>query len=117
MGRAHSDEIPLENIFSVLGAPASIMRSELAGLLGSGPSLCALEALRGTSGGETMTIPGGAGTLCKRTDNFLRARRIGFYHGVGASTEPPLGAPTLRFAPVLCCRVFLMYRLAGLGRT
>jgi hypothetical protein len=26
------------------------------------PSLCALEALRGTSGGATITIPGGAGT-------------------------------------------------------
>jgi hypothetical protein len=40
--------------------------------------------LRWGVGGETMTTPGGAGTLCKRTDNFLRARRIGFYHGVGA---------------------------------
>src|SRR5215218_10279290 len=31
--------------------------------------------------------------------NLHRARRIGFYHGVGAPTGPPLGASTLRFAP------------------
>ena len=46
-----------------------------------------------------MTTPGGAGTLCMRTDNFLRARRIGLYHGVGAPTAPSPGAPALRFAP------------------
>jgi|SRR5215208_3067401 len=31
-----------------------------------------------------------------------RARLTGFYHGVGAPTGPPLGAPTLRFAPPRC---------------
>src|SRR5215204_658521 len=31
-----------------------------------------------------------------------RARRTGFYHRVGAPTGPPLGAPTLRFAPPRC---------------
>ena len=70
------------------------------------PSLCALEALRGTSGGETMTTAGGAGTPQKALCDCSRARRTGFYRGVGALW---LGAPTLSFAPVPGCRVFLMY--------
>jgi hypothetical protein len=41
---------------------------------------CVLEALRGTSGGATITTPGGAGTSREHC-NFLRARRIGFGHG------------------------------------
>src|SRR5215210_361006 len=41
-------------------------------------------ALRGTSGGASMTTPGGAGTP-------LRARRTGFYHRVGAPTTPRAG--------------------------
>jgi hypothetical protein len=43
----------------------------------------------------------GQNALDSTVASFLatpRARRIGFYHGVGAPTEPPLGAPTLRFA-------------------
>jgi hypothetical protein len=79
----------------LLGAPAFIL--SLAALFWNPslaqPSLCAPSALRGTSGGETMTTPGGAGTLCKPTDNFLRARRIGFYHGVGAPTSGPSSYP------------------------
>jgi hypothetical protein len=80
----------------LLGAPAFIL--SLAALFWNPslarPSLCAPSALRGTSGGETMTTPGGAGTLCKPTDNFLRARRIGFYHGVGAPTSGPSICPS-----------------------
>jgi hypothetical protein len=45
-----------------------------------------------------MTTLGGAGTFCKRTDNFLRARHTGIYHRVGASTTPRYGAPALRSA-------------------
>jgi hypothetical protein len=52
-----------------------------------------------------MTTPGGAGTLCVRT--FPSARRIGFSHRVGVSSV--YLAPARRFAPVLCCSVFLMY--------
>ena len=44
------------------------------------PSHCVLEALRETSGGATITTPGGAGTSLEHC-NFLRARRIGFGHG------------------------------------
>jgi hypothetical protein len=78
-------------------APASIM--PLAALFLSFLAFPArsspwpLEALRWVVGGETMTTPGGAGTLCKRTDNFLRARRIGFYHGAGALTSGPSLCP------------------------
>jgi hypothetical protein len=70
------------------GAPAFIVL--LAALLLSSRSwrdrsLCALEALRGTSGGETMTTPGGAGTtLWTACLKLTRARPTGFYHGVGA---------------------------------
>ena len=65
-------------MFVLLAAP------HFPGLLSlARPSPCALEALRLVVGGATMTTPGGAGTLCKRTDNFLRARRTGFSHRVG----------------------------------
>ena len=56
-----------------------------------------LPALHGTSGGANMTTAGGAGTSTRHS-NLLRARRTGIYHGVGAPTGPPLGAPTLRYA-------------------
>jgi hypothetical protein len=62
-------------------------------------------ALRGASGGETMTTPGGAGTLCMRTDNYLRARHIGFYHGVGAPTSSPSFLPIVHgvvYSQILC---------------
>src|SRR5215212_10640056 len=55
-----------------------------------------------------MTIPGGARTLWKPTFQPPCARRTGFYHG---SELPGYRAPTLRFAPLLSRRVFLMYRL------
>jgi hypothetical protein len=61
-----------------------------------GSSLCVLEALRRTSSGATMTIPGGAGTSPMRKRSFLRARRTGFYQGSELSRY---GAPALRFAP------------------
>jgi hypothetical protein len=57
------------------------------------PSLCALEALRGTSGGASMTIPGGAGTPRKAHLQLPRARRIGFSHRVGAPTSGPSLCP------------------------
>jgi hypothetical protein len=41
--------------------------------------------------------------------NFLRAPHAGFCHGSELSRYE---APALRFATVLCCRGFLMYKLA-----
>jgi hypothetical protein len=35
-----------------------------------------------------MTTPGGAGTHSLEHCNFLRARRTGFYHRVGAPSTP-----------------------------
>jgi hypothetical protein len=66
-------------------APASIM--PLSALCGwtpplPRPLLCALEALRGISGGATMTTPGGADTrYVTHACDILRARLTGFYHG------------------------------------
>jgi hypothetical protein len=62
------------------GAPAFIM--PLAALfwiplLWRGRSPCTLEALRGTSGGATMVIPGGAGTA-------LTESTVTFSHVLGA---------------------------------
>jgi hypothetical protein len=60
-------------------------------------------ALRGTSGGARMTIPGGAITS-------PRARRTGFYHGVGAPNRQGSGP----FAPSRCpkphCQTVLFSR-------
>ena len=59
-----------------------------------GLSPCALEALRGPSGGAIMTTPGGAGTRLRIA--FLkptRARPTGFYHGVGVPRAPTLRSP------------------------
>src|SRR5215208_4005619 len=67
---------------------------------GARPSLLALEALRGTSGSATMTTPVGRAQRYATHCHMPRARRIGFYHGVGAPTGPPYGALTLRFALV-----------------
>jgi hypothetical protein len=53
-------------------------------------------ALRGTSGGATMTTPGEAGTPTRHS-NLLRARPTGFYHGVGVYCPTwlrPLALPT-----------------------
>jgi hypothetical protein len=51
------------------------------------PSPCPLEALRGTSGGATMTTPVRRAQhhapVCSKA---TRARRTGFYHGAGALT-------------------------------
>jgi hypothetical protein len=70
------------------------------------PSLCALAslALRRTSDGETMTTPGGTRTACYVSQQPPRARRIGFYHGVGAPTGSLPGAPILRSAPARCSK-------------
>jgi hypothetical protein len=74
------------------------------------PSLCTLEALRGTVGGATMTTPGGAGTRLRiEFLKLTRARRTGFYHRVGAPRlqgsgpsfcpgPTPSGQPALPFA-------------------
>ena len=101
----------------VLGSPATIMgRSPLANrapalimllaalgrLFGAAFALPGC-ALREISGGATMTIPGGAGTPYVTVSKRPRARRTGFYHGVGASTTPLCyGAPTLRSPPPQC---------------
>jgi hypothetical protein len=54
--------------------------ASLVGAVGRLISMKQLRASRGTSGGSTMTTPGGAGTAWTSP----RARRTGFYHGVGA---------------------------------
>ena len=91
------------------GAPAFIYNACIVGRVvlypscTTRPSLCAPSALRGGSSGASMTIPGGVGThAMSRSANRPRARRTGSYHGVGAPTRLPLGAPTLRFVPSLC---------------
>jgi hypothetical protein len=64
-------------------APALIMPlAALFPITSARPSLCALAslALRGTSGGASMTIPGGAGTLCEALSHLSRARHTGFSH-------------------------------------
>src|SRR5215207_3301760 len=78
-------------------------------------SLCALEALRWVVGGANMTTPGGAGTTTRCSYDFLRARRTGFHHGVGAPTGPPLGAPILRIAPSRCPKPSLALTPAAVG--
>jgi hypothetical protein len=45
-------------------------------------------ALRGTSGGATMTTPGGTRTPRKACQQSPRARLTGFSHRVGAPTPP-----------------------------
>src|SRR5215213_5405343 len=59
-----------------------------------GPSHCALCALRRTSGGATMTIPGGAGTTHPPV--------LGAPASLIGSELSVYLAPALRFAPVLC---------------
>jgi hypothetical protein len=85
-------------LFSRRRTPASILSSAALGPW-CGPSLCALEALRKVSGGASMTTPGGARTTTY-SYNSPRARRTGFYHGVGVSSV--YLAPALRFAPSRC---------------
>jgi hypothetical protein len=59
-------------------------------LLGAAVRFAPLCALRGTLGSASMTTSGGACTpriaLLQRLRNFPRARRTGFYRGVGAPT-------------------------------
>src|SRR5215213_6195380 len=68
-----------------------------------------LDALRGTSGGATMTTPGGARTtLWTAFLKLTRARPTGFYHGVGALTllEPrPFVLPRSHVAGWFLCRI------------
>jgi hypothetical protein len=66
------------------------------------PSHCALSALRGTLGGETMTTPGGAGTTLGDSclQQTSRARSTGFYHEVGAPATQSLD-PSLCPDPML----------------
>jgi hypothetical protein len=68
--------------------PTSLLAALYPHSPGARLSLCPLQALRGTSGGATMTIPGGAGTYPMRKRSFLRARRTGFYHRVGVPHNP-----------------------------
>ena len=77
------------------GAPAFIYnappgRAVFSPSYSARPSLCAPSALRGTSGGATMTTPGGTRmTLCTTLVQFpTRARLTGCYHGVGAPQIP-----------------------------
>src|SRR5215218_11279975 len=75
-------------------------------------SLRALEALRWVVGGESMTTPGGTRTPCQSVPATPRARRTGFYHGVGAPTAPPLRSS----GPSLCPSPMPQVRGAKLGR-
>jgi len=89
VGRAHHANLYLQHPRA--RTSASIMGSELQPpALRSTPPRCPKPSpccvgpvLRGTSGGATMTIPGGTGTYPMRKRSFLRARRIGFSHRVG----------------------------------
>jgi hypothetical protein len=69
------------------------------------PSHCALEALRGISGGETMTTPVGRAHHANLYVQHTRVRRIGFYHGVGAfsllGSGPSLSPAPLALSPPL----------------
>ena len=56
-------------------------------LFSTRPSLCDLKALRGTSGGASMTPPGGAGTF---PFSPPRARRTGLSQTAGALRDPGL---------------------------
>jgi hypothetical protein len=80
------DPASLYDLYTVLGSAvfALFPPSRLAR-----PSLCSLEPLRTSIGGTTMTTLGEAGTS-PYSYNFLRARRTGFYHRVGAPTTPPV---------------------------
>src|SRR5215208_3229319 len=66
-------------------------------------SLCAPSALRGTSGGATITTPGGAGISCSTTTSSV----LGAPASLIGSELPWLTGSALRFAPVLCRRVLL----------
>ena len=72
------------------------------------PSPCALEALRWVVGGETMTTPVGRAHDTDTTTSV-------FGSPASIMGRSPLAdrVPTLRCAPLLYRRVFLMYRLAG----
>jgi hypothetical protein len=86
LGTRYSYNLP------VLVAPASLIKGWSYSPIRLWPFALPVCALRGTSGGATMTAPGGTGTPCKRTFHPC-ARRTGIYHGVGAPTGSPLGAP------------------------
>src|SRR5215208_3389716 len=78
---------------------------------GRGRSLCSLEPLRRKVDGATMSTPVGRAQRYATHCHIPRARRTGFSHGVGAPTGPPLGVPTLRFAPLRCRKVSLRWPL------
>ena len=96
------DKTPSLQRSSRCRAPTSIL--PLAALLfsascGAASALRPLRVARGLLWCD-HDYPGGAGTTLRDACQGLpRARRTGFYHRVGAPTGPPLGAPTLRFAP------------------
>src|SRR5215207_5484810 len=73
---------------------AALLFSASCGVAYALPMLCALEPLRGTSGGATMTTPVGRAHSTYRYDS-LRARRTGFSHMVGA--PPHTGLRPLRY--------------------
>jgi hypothetical protein len=68
------------------------------------PSLCAPEALRGTLGSANMSGPGGR----------AHPPVLGAPASIKGSELPGHRAPTLRFAPFPCRRVFLMYTTSTL---
>jgi hypothetical protein len=93
------DEAP--SLCSTCRTPASILSS--AALSGTpprrGPSLCALCALRGTSGGETMTTP--VGRVHLRETGTTPTVRGAPASIIGSELSVYL-APALRFAPPRC---------------
>jgi hypothetical protein len=66
-------------LYTVLGRAGSFSPSYLAR-----PSLCALEPLRGTLGGETMTTVGGAGTTLANTRSLFPCSAHRLLSWVGA---------------------------------
>jgi hypothetical protein len=101
------------------GIPDFIMLVSLAALLPplARPSHCALGALRWIVSGETMTTVGGPGTTLRRIGPSRNSLVLGPPASIMGSDLARNRAPTLRFAPPQCRSRFLMYRLAGSGRT
>ena len=63
-----------------------------------GRSLLALEAVRGISGGASLSTLGGRAHIGKHTCNILHARRTGFSHETELPRCPGYGTLALRFA-------------------
>jgi hypothetical protein len=104
-GRGYPSRSP--GLYNTLGRAFSHPQSR-------GPSLCALEALRGNVEGATMTTPGGARTLWSMSQ-LPRARRTGFAHTVGALPTELRPFPRSQPARYKVLRVRLQGQILGIG--